>query len=126
MVSAILNTPSLPMYLTDDTGASVAPSGTTANPTNINTAFLPAGTDRSGSITVGAAQQTLAAANASRRGLTMQNTSAAEMRVTESGAVATATTGYQIAPGGTFRASTNRLISVYGGTTGQTFAATEW
>lgn len=90
------------------------------------TAALPAGTDRSGSITTGGTAQNVAAANTARRGFTLQNTSDTEMRVSESGTAASATTGYQIAPGGRFTASTNRAISVFGATTGKTFAATEW
>lgn len=85
---------------------------------------LPAGADRSSSSAAGA--QSIAAANTSRKGLTFQNTSDTEMRVTESGTPASGTTGYQILPGGRFTASTNKAISVYCASAGKTFAATEW
>lgn len=100
--------------------------GTAANPTTTQTAALPAGTDRSGTITTGGAAQNVAAANTARKGLDFQNTSDTEMRVTESGTAASATTGFQVLAGGTFRARTNRVISVFCATTGKTFAATEW
>lgn len=86
---------------------------------------LPAGTDRSGSINVGGTRQQVAAANANRRGLTFQNTSDTEMRVTENGVNATATTGYQVSAGGRFTASTNRAIDVFCATAGKTYACTE-
>lgn len=100
--------------------------GSAANPTYTQTAALPAGTDRSGTIATGGAAQNVAAANTARRGFDFQNTSDTEMRVTENGTPATATTGFQVLAGGTFRTRTNRAISVFCATTGKTFAATEW
>lgn len=114
------------MLVTSPTDASGNAQGSTANPTTTQAAFLPAGTDRSGAITTGGTAQNVAAANTSRRGLDFQNTSDTEMRVTENGTAATATTGFQVLAGGTFRARTNRAISVFCATTGKTFAATEW
>ena len=119
----------IPVYNLDPaTGnpAPAMPAATTADPIYVNSAQLPAGTDRSGSITTGGAAQNVAAANAARRGLDFQNTSDTEMRVTENGTAATATTGYLVAGGGRFSARTNRVISVFCATTGKTFAATEW
>lgn len=88
--------------------------------------ILPAGADRSGSITTGGTAQTLAAANSSRIGLTVQNTSTGELRIKEDGSAASMITGYSLSPGGTAKIQTNKLISIIGATTGQTFAATEW
>lgn len=85
---------------------------------------LPNGNPLDG-VTVAGNKQ-LVPANASRRGLTFQNTSDTEMRVTENGTAATSTTGYQLAPGGKFTASTNRAINVYCATAGKAYAATEW
>lgn len=95
---------------------------------NVSTisAALPATTDRSGSITLGGTAQNVAAANASRRGLTFQNTSDTEMRVTENGVAATATTGFIVPTNSTLHIRSNKLISVFCATTGKTFAATEW
>ncbi|GEM_PF-5675776 len=100
--------------------------GTIANPTYTQAGYLPAGTDRSGSVTTGGTAQLIANTNANRRGLTFQNTSDTEMRITENGSAATATNGYQVAPGGRISISTNRAISMFCATTGKTFAATEF
>jgi hypothetical protein len=89
-------------------------------------AALPATTDRSGTITLGGTAQNVAAANASRQALTFQNTSDTEMRVTENGTAATATTGYQVTAGQYLRINSNKAVSVFCATTGKTFAATEW
>lgn len=88
---------------------------------------LPAGTDRSGSITSGGTAQQLAAANTSRRGLTGQNISAGDLWINEIGGTAAADTAgsYKIASGDTFSIATNRAISIIGATTGQKFTATE-
>lgn len=110
-------------FRVDSSGAlAVATVGTDGNP---GTA-LPAGTDRSGSVTTGGTAQLIAAVNTNRRGLTFQNTSDTEMRVTENGSAATATTGYLVASGGRISVSTNRAISMFCAATGKTFAATEW
>lgn len=87
---------------------------------------LPAGTDRSGTIAIGGTGQTLAAANASRKGLTIQNTSNEDLRVREDGSTASSTTGYLLPAGASASINTNKLISIWGATTSQSFAATEW
>lgn len=88
---------------------------------------LPAGTDRSGTITAGGTAQQLAAANASRVSLTGQNISAGDLWINEiGGAAAVGGTGsYKIAGGQAFSVGTNRAISIIGATTGQQFTATE-
>ncbi len=116
-----------PVYTTSVSASGAgAPAGTQADPTYSQTAPLPAGTDRSGSIATGGTAQDVASANTSRRGLDFQNTSDTEMRVTENGTAATAATGYLVAAGGRFNARTNRAISVFCAITGKTFASTEW
>lgn len=99
-------------------GAAGGGSGTT----------LPAGTDRSGAITVGGTAQTLAAANTARTGLTGQNISSGDLWINEIGGTAAADTAgsYKIPAGGTFEVSTNRAVSIVGATTGQKFTATEY
>jgi len=87
---------------------------------------LPAGTDRSGTITTGGTAQQVAAANPSRVGITFQNTSDTVMYLSENGTAASATNGYQLAAGAPVNVSTNRAISVFCATTGKTFAATEY
>jgi hypothetical protein len=109
-------------------GVLVTVSNGAANPlpTTTTNGPLPATTDRSGSITTGGTAQTVAAANANRIGLTFQNTSDTEMRVTENGTTATAATGYLVAAGQFIRVNSNKAISVFCATTGKTFAATEF
>lgn len=88
---------------------------------------LPAGTDRSGTITTGGTAQTLAPVNASRNSLTGQNTSTGNLGINEVGgtAVIGAAGTYTIAAGQSFSIGTNRAISIVGPTTGQAFTATE-
>lgn len=88
---------------------------------------LPAGTNRSGSITTGGTAQQLAAANTARRALTGQNISSGDLWINEIGGTAAvgAAGSYCIPAGGTFQVSTNRAISVVGATTDQAWTATE-
>ncbi len=88
---------------------------------------LPAGTDRSGSITAGGTAQQLAAANANRKSLTVQNISDADLWINEiGGSAAVDTTGsWKIPAGSAFSVSTNRAVSIIGATTGKKFTATE-
>lgn len=114
------------LLVTGPTDASGNAPGTSANPTTTQAAALPPAIDRSGSITAAGVAQTVAPSNPARRGLDFQNTSDTEMRLTESDVPASATNGFQVPAGGSFRARTNRLISVFCATAGKTFAATEW
>jgi hypothetical protein len=89
---------------------------------------LPAGTNKSGSITTGGTAQTLAASNSARVALTGQNIDAsADLWINETGGTAAANTAgsFKVAAGGTFSISTNQAISIVGATTGQKFSATE-
>jgi hypothetical protein len=94
----------------------------------MSTAFLPTGTDRSGSITTGGTAQTLAALNNARRGLTIQNISTADMWINETGGTAAANTAgsFQLTAGNTAYISTRQAVSIIGATTGQKFSATEF
>ncbi len=89
--------------------------------------YLPAGTDRSGTITAGGVAQTLALANASRLSLAGQNTSVGDLWINEIGGTAAVdgTGSYRVGPNVTFSVKTNRAVSIIGATTGQKFAATE-
>lgn len=91
-------------------------------------AILLAGTDRSGSITLGGTAQPLAAANTARRGLRGQNISTTDLWINEiGGAAAIDTVGsYRVRSGGKFSIDTNRAVSIIGATTGQKFTATEF
>lgn len=88
---------------------------------------LPAGTDRSGSITTGGTAQQLAAANAARKSLVVQNISDADLWINEIGGTAAADTAgsWKVTAGSAFAVSTNRAISIVGATTGKKFTATE-
>lgn len=99
----------------DDTGAAVG-----------SAAFLPAGTNRSGTATTTA--QALIPANASRKGLRIQNIGANNIGVNEIGgtaAIGTAGT-YTLAPGASESFHTNRVISMIAATLDTAFTATEW
>lgn len=88
---------------------------------------LPAGTDRSGSITAGGTAQQLAAANANRKSLTVQNISDADLWINEIGDSAAVDTAgsWKIPAGSAFSVSTNRAVSIISATTGKKFTATE-
>lgn len=89
---------------------------------------LPAGVNRSGTITAGGTAQELAPANVLRNALKGQNISAGDLWISEITSVEAAlnTSGsYQIAPGEVFEIQTNQVIRIWGATTGQKFTATE-
>jgi len=88
---------------------------------------LPAGTDKSGSITTGGSAQQLAAANTARRSLKGQNISSGDLWINENGGTAAADTAgsYKIPAGATFSVGTNRAVTIVGAATGQKFTATE-
>lgn len=86
--------------------------------------FLEAGANRGG-VTVAGAKD-VAAANDSRRGLTFQNTSDVEMWLTETNVDAASGVGYKIKPSEAVNVSTNMRVSVWCGTVGKTYAATEF
>ena len=87
--------------------------------------LLGTGIDRSGAITAGGTAQDIAPFNEGRSRMSVQNTSATDMRITESGVTATATAGYKLAPGEWADIETRSRVSVYCATTGATFASTE-
>ena len=85
-------------------------------------------TSVSGSITTGGTAQALAASNSSRRGLTLQNTSTGELRVSPWG-TASSTAGYKVEAGALLVLDVPHCgvgsVSVWGATTGQTFIGAE-
>lgn len=86
-------------------------------------------TDRSGTITTGGTAQNAAAANTSRKGLWLQNTSTGNLRVSTRG-TASSTAGILVAPGNMMSWPAHGIptaaLSVWGATTGQAFEAAEW
>lgn len=92
-----------------------------------STAPLPSGTDRGGTIATGGTAQQMAPANASRKFLVGQNTSAGDLWINETGGTAAVdgAGSYQVASKQPFSISTARAISIIGATTGQRWAATE-
>lgn len=84
-------------------------------------------TDRSGEIAVGGTAQVLSAADATRRELTVQNISASDLWLNETGGTAQAngTGSWKLAPGASVRITSDLAISIIGATTGQKFTATE-
>ena len=86
-------------------------------------------TDKSGTITTGGESQVAIAANASRKGGFIQNTSEDYLYVND-GASASTSSAF-IVPGGVIELSVNGQvytgdIHIYGATTGQSFAAKEY
>lgn len=113
-------------------GAWTVQPGNTANTTPW-LVTLPAATltDRSGTITSGGDAQQLAAANASRHGFMMQNTSIGELWINELGGTASAASpSIRISAGQLYEsplgATSVLAISIFGATTAQTFTAREW
>jgi hypothetical protein len=111
----------IPVYLVDGSGV------TPGDPTSPGqSATLPAGTDRSGTIAAGGTAQTLAPANANRRYLRGQNLSTGDLWLNEvGGTAAAASPSYRVPAGGTFGINTNQAVSIWGATTGQAWSATE-
>lgn len=100
-------------------------AGSTTDPTITRNAPLAAGTDRSGTATTTAS--VLAAANTSRRSLTIQNIGANNIGINETGGTAAIGSPgtYTVAPGSTVSVSTNRAISVIAATAATEYTATE-
>lgn len=115
----------VPTVLVDATGAS-APSGSASDPSYAQTAPLTAGTDRSG--VAGTTSAPLAPANAARRGLNIQNISAANLGINEvGGAASIGSPGtYTIAAGGSLNVRTNRAVSVVASAANSAYTATEF
>jgi hypothetical protein len=106
-----------------------APGGGPTDPAYTQSGYLPAGTDRSGNTSATASTSTtLAAANATRRGLNIQNISANTIGINEvGGAAAIGSPGtYTIPAGGSVRINTNRAVTVVSGTATQPYTATEF
>jgi hypothetical protein len=84
-------------------------------------------TDRSGTITTGGVAQVLAAANASRVYLFVQNTSAGTLYLSFTGTASAST--LQLAPGASYENPAHfcptGAVSIYGATTAQAFVAME-
>jgi len=125
MRSSIGNTANDPLFVASVAGGSVAPAGTANDPQVINTAYLPAGTDRSG--TAGTTSATLAAANSTRRNLVIQNVSANVIGINEfGGTAAIGSPGtYTVPSGASARVSTNRLVTVVASAASSPYTATE-
>jgi hypothetical protein len=98
-----------------------------ANPLPVIDPYLPAGTNRSGTIAVGGTAQTISTGNATRRALYGQNISTGDLWINELGGVAVigAAGSYKISPGESFSISTSNAISIIGATTGQAYTAVE-
>lgn len=87
---------------------------------------LQVGTNRSGSITTGGASQTVAALNANRGHLIIQNISDEDLWMSEFGPAEIDSPGsYRIAPGLAARVLTRNAVTIIGATTGSKFTSTE-
>jgi len=107
-------------------GAPVVIVNADGTPVSTTTALLPAGTDRSGTAAVTSGP--LAPANATRRGLNIQNIGANNIGVNETGgtaAIGTAGT-YTLVPNATMSVRTNRAVTVIAVTAPTAYSATEF
>ncbi len=102
------------------------PAGTASTPTVV-ASVAGTGTAKGGTITAGGTAQSLAAANPTRRTFQLQNRSAGDLWINETGGTAIVgdSASYQVTAGGSFIGSTNQALSIIGATTGQAFTATE-
>ena len=86
--------------------------------------------DRSGTIALGGTAQVLMAKNGGRRGFWIQNLSAGDLYINETGAAAASAPSIRIASGALYESIRNACpqtaISIFGATTGQAFSAREW
>lgn len=115
-----------PVYVTNDTANAIFTQPASGSTQTTQTSPLPAGTDRSG--TAGTTSAQLAAANATRRGLNIQNISANNLGINEFGgtaAIGTAGT-YTLAAGATLNVRTNRQINVIASAASSAYTATEF
>lgn len=106
-------------------GAPVVIVNADGTPVSTTTALLPAGTDRSGAAATSSGP--LAAANANRRSLSIQNVGANNIGVNEFGgtaAIGSAGT-YTLVPNATMTVRTNRAITVIAATGATAYTATE-
>ncbi|MEH3038222.1 MAG: hypothetical protein PGN23_17275 [Sphingomonas adhaesiva] len=86
--------------------------------------------DRSGTIASGGTAQVLAPAQATRRGFFVQNLSSGDLWISSVGTAAADQPALRIAPGQLYEAPAHGVpagaISLFGATSGQSFAAREW
>lgn len=89
--------------------------------------FLRSGVNYSGAITTGGTAQQLAPANTSRTELVVQNISAGDLWINETGGTAAIDTAgsFKVIAGQSAAIATNQAVSILGATTGQKFSATE-
>lgn len=87
-------------------------------------------TDRSGTITAGGTQQTAMAANAARKGFTIQNQSVADLWFNSLANAVQSQPSFRVPAGALYEnprgGCPTGVISIIGGTTGQAFTAREW
>lgn len=88
-------------------------------------------TDRSGTVTAGGTAQQLMAANASRNGWSLYNSSTSNLWINDVGGTALVQgSSFMVSPNSLYESPKNGssvgAISIYGATTGQTFAAREY
>ncbi len=87
-------------------------------------------TDRSGVISSGGTQQQMMAANAARTGFWIQNTSVGDLWLSAIGQASAGGSSMRLRPGDLYECPAfgvpTTAVSVYGATTGQTFAAREF
>ena len=105
------------------------PSGST-NPVAVTCAPATTLVDRSGTITTGGTAQVLCAANASRKGILIQNLSNGDLWINSLGTATAGVGSLKISSGvyweSPFGGAGVGAVSILGATTAQAFTAREW
>lgn len=98
--------------------------------TSITTSPVNGYADRSGTVASGGVAQALMAANPARKGYWIQNNSASDLWIRDTGTAAAIQPSLKIAAGNLYESPVTgcptTAISIFGATTGQTFTAREW
>lgn len=96
----------------------------------VDTVVQSSAVSRSGTIAAGGTQQTLMAANAARRGFSIQNQSSGPLYFNSVGAATADQNSFLVNPGDYFATDAHHVgtgaISIFGATTGQAFYAREF
>lgn len=120
----------VPVHVPAAVAGGVAAPVSSAAPLPVVNAAGAAAVDGSGTIAVGGAAQALFGGVAPATGWLLCNNSAAPLYVSDVGTASAGGSSIQIAPAATFFTPSGYrppgAVSVYGGTTGQSFAARRW
>lgn len=120
----------VPAHIPSALVGGVAQPASATNPIPVLNTAGAAAVDGSGSIATGGAAQTLFGGTVPVNGFQVGNTSSASLYVSDAGTASATGSSMPIAAGAIYTTPTGYkpigAVSIYGGTTGQTFAARRW